>query len=95
MKNSVVRTSLNQSRSSIGKLVLCFVVKDSLVKIQDLCIPLMLISLWFFGVQFRESEGAFQFGHMRREADDLHAVIQHFSGSNHVVSAIFGHSKGG
>lgn len=41
-----------------------------------------------------ESEGAFQFGHMRREADDLHAVIQHFSGSNHVVSAIFGHSKG-
>ncbi|KAL6220986.1 hypothetical protein ACLB2K_008739 [Fragaria x ananassa] len=41
-----------------------------------------------------ESEGTFQFGHMRREADDLHAVIQHFSGSNHVVSAIFGHSKG-
>ncbi|XP_050388130.1 uncharacterized protein LOC126805077 [Argentina anserina] len=42
-----------------------------------------------------ESEGTFQFGHMRREADDLHAVIQHFSGTNHVVGAIFGHSKGG
>ncbi|PRQ46857.1 putative feruloyl esterase [Rosa chinensis] len=42
-----------------------------------------------------ESEGAFQVGHLRREADDLHAVIQHFSGSNHVVNAIFGHSKGG
>ncbi|XP_024182156.1 uncharacterized protein LOC112187541 isoform X2 [Rosa chinensis] len=41
-----------------------------------------------------ESEGAFQVGHLRREADDLHAVIQHFSGSNHVVNAIFGHSKG-
>lgn len=54
-----------------------------------------LVELWYFGVQFRESEGTFQFGHMRREADDLHAVIQHFSGSNHVVSAIFGHSKGG
>ncbi|MBA0634558.1 hypothetical protein Godav_000142, partial [Gossypium davidsonii] len=44
---------------------------------------------------FRESEGSFQYGNYYREADDLHAVIQHFSGENRVVSAILGHSKGG
>ncbi|KAM5588708.1 hypothetical protein ABKV19_006931 [Rosa sericea] len=42
-----------------------------------------------------ESEGTFQFGHYWREVDDLHAVVQHFSGTNHTVSAILGHSKGG
>ncbi|TYG64200.1 hypothetical protein ES288_D06G089400v1 [Gossypium darwinii] len=42
-----------------------------------------------------ESEGSFQYGNYYREADDLHAVIQHFSGESHVVSAILGHSKGG
>ncbi|GMJ07343.1 hypothetical protein like AT3G47590 [Hibiscus trionum] len=42
-----------------------------------------------------ESEGSFQYGNYYREADDLHAVIQHFSGENRVVSAILGHSKGG
>jgi len=42
-----------------------------------------------------ESEGTFHFGHYWREVDDLHDVIQHFSGTNHTVSAILGHSKGG
>ncbi|KAB1209338.1 hypothetical protein CJ030_MR6G016559, partial [Morella rubra] len=42
-----------------------------------------------------ESEGSFQYGNYRREADDLHSVIQHFSGANHKVRAILGHSKGG
>ncbi|XVF35033.1 hypothetical protein REPUB_Repub18cG0110300 [Reevesia pubescens] len=42
-----------------------------------------------------ESEGSFQYGNYFREADDLHAVIQNFSGENRVVSAILGHSKGG
>ncbi|XP_061995311.1 uncharacterized protein LOC133713303 [Rosa rugosa] len=42
-----------------------------------------------------ESEGTFQYGHYRREADDLHAVVQHFYGANRVPSAILGHSKGG
>ncbi|XP_022729437.1 uncharacterized protein LOC111284772 isoform X2 [Durio zibethinus] len=42
-----------------------------------------------------ESEGSFQYGNYFREADDLHAVIQHFSRENRVVSAILGHSKGG
>ncbi|KAM7509679.1 hypothetical protein LguiA_020132 [Lonicera macranthoides] len=42
-----------------------------------------------------ESEGSFQYGNYFREADDLHAVIQHFNGTNHVTTAILGHSKGG
>ncbi|KAG9455732.1 hypothetical protein H6P81_000240 [Aristolochia fimbriata] len=42
-----------------------------------------------------ESEGSFHYGNYRREADDLHAVVLHFSGQNRDVSAIAGHSKGG
>ncbi|PQQ08836.1 uncharacterized protein Pyn_03031 [Prunus yedoensis var. nudiflora] len=42
-----------------------------------------------------ESEGTFQYGNYRREADDLHAVIQHFSEANRAASTILGHSKGG
>ncbi|XP_059633123.1 uncharacterized protein LOC132275932 isoform X2 [Cornus florida] len=42
-----------------------------------------------------ESEGTFQYGNYWREAEDLHAVIQHFSGANRLISAILGHSKGG
>ncbi|GKB54517.1 peptidase S8/S53 domain-containing protein [Tanacetum coccineum] len=42
-----------------------------------------------------ESEGTFEYGNYRREADDLHSVIQHFREANRVTSAIFGHSKGG
>ncbi|VVA10337.1 PREDICTED: putative uncharacterized [Prunus dulcis] len=42
-----------------------------------------------------ESEGTFQYGNYWREADDLHAVIQHFSGENRAASTILGHSKGG
>ncbi|KAF3960948.1 hypothetical protein CMV_014381 [Castanea mollissima] len=42
-----------------------------------------------------ESEGVFQYANYWREVDDLHAVIQHFSGANRVISAIIGHSKGG
>lgn len=42
----------------------------------------------------RESEGSFHFGNYRGEAEDLRAVIQHFSGTSRVMSAIIGHSKG-
>ncbi|KAI7754106.1 hypothetical protein M8C21_014729 [Ambrosia artemisiifolia] len=42
-----------------------------------------------------ESEGLFQFGNYSKEVDDLHAVIQHFTAENRVISAILGHSKGG
>ncbi|XP_038696707.1 uncharacterized protein LOC119993590 isoform X2 [Tripterygium wilfordii] len=40
-----------------------------------------------------ESEGSFQYGNYRREADDLRAIIQHFRGDGYVISAIIGHSK--
>ncbi|KAJ7955903.1 alpha/beta-Hydrolases superfamily protein [Quillaja saponaria] len=42
-----------------------------------------------------ESEGSFQYGHYKREADHIHAVAQYFCGANRVVSATVGHSKGG
>ncbi|XP_059431410.1 putative uncharacterized protein YDL057W isoform X1 [Corylus avellana] len=42
-----------------------------------------------------ESEGSFEFGNYCKEADDLHAVVKHFSGANRIISAILGHSKGG
>ncbi|CAA2992169.1 Hypothetical predicted protein [Olea europaea subsp. europaea] len=42
-----------------------------------------------------ESEGSFQFGNEFREAEDLRAVIEYFTGANRTVAAILGHSKGG
>lgn len=42
-----------------------------------------------------ESDGSFQYGNYWREAEDLHAVTQHFLESNRLVTAIVGHSKGG
>ncbi|KAG6772596.1 hypothetical protein POTOM_024013 [Populus tomentosa] len=40
-----------------------------------------------------ESEGSFQYGNYRREAEDLRAVVQHFRRENRVISAVIGHSK--
>ncbi|KAJ4797232.1 Alpha/beta-Hydrolases superfamily protein [Rhynchospora pubera] len=42
-----------------------------------------------------ESEGQFEFGNYRREADDLHSVVSFFFQNNADVIAIVGHSKGG
>lgn len=42
----------------------------------------------------RESEGSFEYGNYKREADDLHAVVQHFAAANRVIGGILGHSKG-
>ncbi|GMN53098.1 hypothetical protein TIFTF001_022232 [Ficus carica] len=42
-----------------------------------------------------ESEGTFEYGNYKKEADDIHAVIEHFNGENRIISAILGHSKGG
>ncbi|KAF8118199.1 hypothetical protein N665_0006s0192 [Sinapis alba] len=42
-----------------------------------------------------ESQGSFQYGNYRREAEDLRSVLQHLRGENREVSAIIGHSKGG
>ncbi|KAJ0091411.1 hypothetical protein Patl1_13041 [Pistacia atlantica] len=42
-----------------------------------------------------ESEGSFQYGNYRREAEDLRAVVQHFRREERAITAIIGHSKGG
>ncbi|XP_074342878.1 uncharacterized protein LOC141680592 isoform X2 [Apium graveolens] len=42
-----------------------------------------------------ESEGSFEYGNYRREAEDLRAVVLHFNGMNRPVTAVLGHSKGG
>ncbi|KAL1216030.1 hypothetical protein V5N11_011351 [Cardamine amara subsp. amara] len=42
-----------------------------------------------------ESEGSFQYGNYRREAEDLRSVVQYLRGQNREISAIIGHSKGG
>ncbi|CAJ1941673.1 unnamed protein product [Sphenostylis stenocarpa] len=41
-----------------------------------------------------ESEGSFEFGSYWREAEDIHAVVQHFQKTNRTVIAVVGHSKG-
>lgn len=41
-----------------------------------------------------ESEGLFRYGNYRREAEDLHAVVQLFQKIGHVITTIIGHSKG-
>ncbi|XP_078167931.1 putative uncharacterized protein YDL057W isoform X1 [Carex rostrata] len=42
-----------------------------------------------------ESEGVFEYGHYRREADDLRSVVLYLSQQSYHVIAIVGHSKGG
>ncbi|KAK4366267.1 hypothetical protein RND71_014147 [Anisodus tanguticus] len=42
-----------------------------------------------------ESEGYFQYGNYRREADDLRAIVEHFHQEERFIVAIVGHSKGG
>jgi alpha/beta superfamily hydrolase len=44
---------------------------------------------------FRESEGEFQYGNYKKEADDLHSVISYLYHEKYDVTAIVGHSKGG
>ncbi|XP_068343116.1 uncharacterized protein [Pyrus communis] len=41
-----------------------------------------------------KSKGTFLYGNYRREAEDLHAVVQLFSRANRPPTAILGHSKG-
>lgn len=42
-----------------------------------------------------ESEGEFQYGNYRKEADDLHSVVSYLYQEKYDVTAIVGHSKGG
>ncbi|KAL2237097.1 mycophenolic acid acyl-glucuronide esterase, mitochondrial [Sesamum indicum] len=42
-----------------------------------------------------ESEGSFQYGNYRREAEDLRSVVEHFQAEQRLIVALIGHSKGG
>ncbi|GFP90124.1 UDP-sulfoquinovose synthase chloroplastic [Phtheirospermum japonicum] len=42
----------------------------------------------------KESEGSFQYGYYRREADDLRDVVKHFQKEQRLIVALIGHSKG-
>ncbi|KAK1375789.1 BAAT/acyl-CoA thioester hydrolase carboxy-terminal protein [Heracleum sosnowskyi] len=42
-----------------------------------------------------ESEGSFQYGNYRREADELRNVVQFFHAEKRLIDAVIGHSKGG
>ncbi|BAB32948.1 esterase/lipase/thioesterase family protein-like [Oryza sativa Japonica Group] len=42
-----------------------------------------------------ESEGEFEYGNYRKEADDLHSVVSYLCKEKYDVTAIVGHSKGG
>ncbi|OEL35357.1 hypothetical protein BAE44_0003624 [Dichanthelium oligosanthes] len=42
-----------------------------------------------------ESEGEFQYGNYKKEADDLHAVVSYLYQEKYDVATIVGHSKGG
>lgn len=52
----------------------------------------LLKTHFIFGVS--ESEGSFQYGNYRREADDLRAIVEHFHEAVRFIAAIIGHSKG-
>jgi len=42
-----------------------------------------------------ESEGGFQYGNYRKEANDLRSVVSYFSEQKYDIIALVGHSKGG
>ncbi|KAL6615036.1 hypothetical protein ACP70R_037306 [Stipagrostis hirtigluma subsp. patula] len=42
-----------------------------------------------------ESEGEFEYGNYRKEADDLHSVVSYLCQEKYDVTAVVGHSKGG
>ncbi|KAF8696703.1 hypothetical protein HU200_036328 [Digitaria exilis] len=42
-----------------------------------------------------ESEGEFQYGNYRKEADDLHSVVSYLYQEKYHVTAVVGHTKGG
>ena len=42
----------------------------------------------------RESEGSFQYGNYRREADELRNVVEFFHAKKRLIAAVIGHSKG-
>lgn len=80
--------AVSEAPNLVGNLLM----KNSVGKFRSLCyIHVDLAVLISF---CRESEGIFEHGNYRKEADDLHSVVEHFSGTSRVASVILGHSKG-
>lgn len=73
----------------VGKLALSLVMGNS-----DLDITCSEVDIAVLIWVCRESEGIFEYGNYQKEADDLHAVVQHFLQGSRVASVILGHSKG-
>ena len=48
----------------------------------------------FLIMHLRESEGQFEYGNYRKEADDLYSVVLYLYQKNYDVTAVVGHSKG-
>ncbi|KAL6615446.1 hypothetical protein ACP70R_037716 [Stipagrostis hirtigluma subsp. patula] len=66
--------------------------------IVDLAMALLKQGISVFRFDFSgngESEGEFQYGNYRKEADDLHSVVSYLYQEKYDVTAIVGHSKGG
>ncbi|KAB2604246.1 hypothetical protein D8674_036690 [Pyrus ussuriensis x Pyrus communis] len=85
---------------SADLVILCHGFRDTKENyiMVNLAVALEDEGISFFRFDFAgngESEGTFQFGNYRREADDLHSVVEYFSGAKREPSAIVGHSKGG
>ncbi|KAE8726233.1 CRS1 / YhbY domain-containing protein, putative isoform 1 [Hibiscus syriacus] len=89
---------LHETQSK-GIVVLCHAfksTKDDIILV-NLAAALEKEGISVFRFDFSgngESEGSLELGGLYREADDIRAVVEHFSGENRVVSAILGHSKG-
>lgn len=69
---------------------------DSLIL--DLAAALIKKGISVFSFDFSgngESEGQFQYGNYRKEADDLHSVVRYLIENNYDITAVVGHSKGG
>jgi len=45
-------------------------------------------------MHLRESEGQFEYGNYRKEADVLYSVVLYLYQKNYDVTAVVGHSKG-
>uniref|UniRef100_A0ACD5VY71 Uncharacterized protein n=2 Tax=Avena sativa TaxID=4498 RepID=A0ACD5VY71_AVESA len=81
-------------------VVLChgFTASKSVSIIVDLADAITKQGISIFRFDFSgngESEGEFQYGNYRKEADDLHYVVSYLYEEKYDVTAIVGHSKGG
>uniref|UniRef100_A0A0E0JKD9 Serine aminopeptidase S33 domain-containing protein n=1 Tax=Oryza punctata TaxID=4537 RepID=A0A0E0JKD9_ORYPU len=91
---------LLQHMGSTKIVVLChgFTASKNDSIIVDLANALTKQGIGIFRFDFSgngESEGEFQYGNYRKEADDLHSVVSHLNQEKYDIKAIVGHSKGG